>query len=308
MGSLAYALGGALAGGGAGAAAVGAEATNAIVKEGIERLRNNYENERQQVAIQAQKNLQAQSETFTHSESEIAAQRAIAAAAATREYEAREKAADRATREKVGAGHDTARLDAAAVAAYQRSSTAAGKNTIKPFQSKTMKVADPRNPLSPPVDRAYTYDPNTGISYVQVGNRHYRMNGQTGEPIDGRTGAVYNPATRRRGDDADVSPAEVQAVTATPYEKVPSGYKNAGMTYIEAFEAEHGYVPSQIVGNVGRLSQQQQQQSASQSSSIKLPSGRVLNVPAGMTLGGGGSTAGGVNAQDLRNDNDDDQE
>ena len=308
MGSLSFALGGALAGAGAGAAHVGQEINERIMREGLERLRNDYANQRQQTAIEAEAARQKQGQTFQHGETEEAARRAVAAAGATRTFEEEQNRLGRKSRETVGAGHDTARLDAAALAAYQRSSTAAGKSTIKPFQARTMKVADPRNALSPPIDRAYDYDPNTGISYVQVGNRHYRMDGRTGQPIDGRTGDTYNPAARSRDDDAD--PSELQALAATPYEKVPAGYQNGGMTYAEAFEKEHGYIPSDLLGSVNRLSQQQPQ-SQSQSTSIKLPSGRVFNVPAGVTLGGGGSAGGGgggadtsASAQDQQDDSD----
>jgi hypothetical protein len=157
-----------------------------------------------------------------------------------------------------------------------------------------MKVADPRNPLSPPVDTAYSYDPNTGISYVQRGGRFYRMNGQTGEPIDGRTGQTYNPQADRRtnttGDDLDApTPSELQMLAASPYETVPAGYANGGMTYAQAFEKQHGYLPADLAGHISRLSAQQQP--SGQNISIKLPSGRVVQLPPGAGAAGSGMSA-----------------
>jgi hypothetical protein len=318
MGSLAYAAGGALAGGGQGAAAVGKEDLQEVVQSNLERLRNDYANQRQQTAIAAQQGLQQQAETFQHGETEEAAARAVAAAGATRNFQAEQDRLLRESREKIGAGHDAARVDAAYIETYLRSlNTTGGKNGgIKPFQSKTLPP-NPADPKSRPTP--YTYDPNTGQSYVQAGNKFYRM-GPNGEPIDGRNGQPYDPkATRRSNPDGndprDPTPDELELLARTPYARVPAAAPGAGLTYVQAFEKEYGYIPSDLLGTVNRLSQQQgpQGQTQSQSISLKLPSGRTAVIqppPPGMSYGGGAGGGGntGANPQDLKDDSDDEAE
>jgi len=91
-------------------------------------------------------------------------------------------------------------------------------------------------------------------------------------------------------------------VMETPYQTIPDqidtphAFKgggtmkpaNAGLTYLQAFEKEHGVVPVEVMENVAKLAQQQKIELSGQSGgSFTLPmSGRTIERPAGFTGGG----------------------
>lgn len=295
MGSLSFAVGGGLAGAGQGLANIGAEAMAQQRMEALERLRADYETQRQQAGFTEQEKLQGKTQEFEKGQTEVRLKAASAAAGATREFEKGENVANRASREKIGAGHDVAREDTAAINAYSRSSGKTGG--VKPFQFQKLSNA-PMGPDGKPIpgalpeQKAVLFDPNRNIAYIQHGDRLYRA--------DERGNAVIDPKTTNR---MPASNTEMQALQANPYATVPQGYKNAGMTYMDAFEAEHGYIPAQVQSTVNQLSQHQQQSS---SQGIKLPSGRVFNPPQGG--GGGGETAPEApDAQEVQEESGSDQ-
>lgn len=291
MGSMGYLMGGAMAGLGKGMETVGAQAEKEQVvekehnwqqahDETIERLRAQHESERQ-----------ASGQTFEAAQSEKKLKAASAAAGATREFEAGENTKSRASREKVGAGHDTAKVDTAAISASSRSSAG---NKVKPLQSITINAV-PKGPDGKPIPGALpeqkrlTFDPNTGNHYVQMGDKFYRADSTTGDAIDARTG---KPLDQKATGRPVPNPTTLRALLANPYAQVPSGYKNGGMTYAEAYEREYGHLPQQYLGTVNKLSQQQ-----STSSSVRLPSGRMFQP------GSGGAGAEGAD-EDVSNANE----
>lgn len=285
MGSLSYAVGGGLAGLGQGMAKVGEENMKSQLDTArdatIERLR-----------AQNATDLQSNQQDFTREQTDTAATRAATAAGATRTFEEGENAKKLTSEEKRASGHDAAKLDAAAISSYSKTSSG---NKAKPFQVHFQSVypIDPKTGQPDmngiPHNVRMNFDPNTNNSYAEgPDGNFYRADSQSGQIMDIRGGNVQaNPHFGQPLDKASMnrqpaSPATLRALLATPYAIVPEGHANAGLTYAEAYEQEYGSLPKQFFGAAARLSQQQ-----SSSSGFKLPSGRVFNPPPGG--GGGGS-------------------
>jgi hypothetical protein len=286
---------GAVGGLGQGIEQVGQQTMKADMEATHDRLRANLELQNQQTIQKA---------GFTQQDKEMQAKLAAASAAAglTRQHETSENALNRASRESIGAGHDLSREDAAAIHA---AAGAGGRGSgIKPLQSVTQSVypMDPKTGkpdfTATPHQVRLTYDSNTGNHYAQMGDTYYRANSQTGEPMDGRTGQPLKPGSTNRASD----PATLRALYATPYAIVPAGHANSGLTYAESYEKEYGGLPSQFFANVNKLSQSQ---NSAAGTSIRLPSGRMYQLPAG---GGTGLGANDDTSSDLQNQQDNQQD
>jgi hypothetical protein len=283
MASIGYLLGGAMAGAGQGLQTIGATAEKEQSIEKEHNWQQAHDETMERLRAAEQEKLQASGQTFEKGQTETKLKAAAAAAGATREFEQGENVKQRAAAQKRTETSANARVDAAAVQASSRSSVASGKG-IKALVPRNVNIM-PTGPDGKPIPGALpeqhilTYDPNTGIHWVQTGNRFYRA--------DSSGKAVVDPkSTNNKG----ASPGENQALLANPYARVPAGYANAGMTYAEAYEQEHGFLPGEFLGTVNKLAQRQ---SSSQSSSVRLPSGRIYNPPAGGGQGGEGPDAGG---------------
>jgi hypothetical protein len=297
MGSLAFAAGGALQGLGQGLNEVGQMSMKDQIEQTHERLRQDFEASQQEKQQAHAAGMQQAGFTEQEKMHGIEHGEAVQAATATHEFELKKAETETASRERIGHGHDVARLDAAAISGYSRSgSKNSGANTVKPFQFQRLSHV-PTGPDGKPIpgalpeQTAVQFDPNTGISWIQHGDRFLRSD-ENGKP-------VQDPKTLNR---VPAKPAEIAALNANPYAKVPAGYKNAGMTYMEAFEAEHGYVPGTVIGTVRSLAQQQARESSQQSSGFKLPSGRMYQP--GFEPSGGGADAGSDESDEDNNPDD----
>jgi hypothetical protein len=293
MGSLSFAVGGGLEGLGKGLNEVGTEQVQAQRDATILRLQNQYASERQQAGFTEQEKLQGKTQEFEHGEKEREYQVQATAAAAGRQFVAGQQTEKLRSEEARTRETAMSREDAAAMRAAQSSSGKTGGT--KPWQLQKLSNAPTRDngkggkepiPGALPQQKFVTFDPNRGVAYVQRGNRFYRAD-EDGDPVIDPKSTNNLPAT----------PGELQALQANPYATVPQGYKNGGMTYLDAFEQEHGYVPQQVMGTVQKLSARDAQ-SQSQGTTIKLPSGRMYTLPPGA---GGGSSTGG-DADDISAD------
>jgi hypothetical protein len=293
MGSLAFAAGGALAGAGQGLAEVGKMSMEQQRMEAMMRMKEDYDSQSQQKGFEQQNKQQQAGFGETEKMHGIEHGEAVEAATATRKFEEGKQEKEIASKEGIAKGHDTARVDAAAISGYSRSQSKNGAGGIKPFQyqklSTTPKGADGKPiPGALPEQTGVQFDPNTNIAWVQHGDKFLRAD-EHGSP-------VRDPKTLNR---VPATPGEISALNANPYAKVPSGYKNGGMTYMEAFEAEHGYVPASVQATVHQLAQQSAQQNQSQQNGFKLPSGRVFNPGPNFQGGGAGGAGGDDNDEDV---------
>ena len=313
MGSLAFAAGGAAAGLGQGMAQVGQTLMKEQVERGLMDLRNQYEDQRQanQQAFQS-----GEAEKTRGFEKELKTQE-MTGMAAMKDKElsqARELAAQKEKGENERNIRSTnARVDAAVGGAFMRGGQGGSKAAaaIKPWQVQKLKVAprDKQGNLVPgtQAEDVQTYfDPNLGSSWVRTPEGYVRS--------DSKGNPITPPSARNRVPATD---EEIQHVMRSPYEVIPDqidtprAFKgggtmkpaNAGLTYLQAFEKEHGVVPVEVMENVRKLAQQQQIELSGQSGgSFTLPmSGKTIERPAGFTGGG----AGGAEAPEPPGDQSD---
>lgn len=193
MGSLAYALGGGLAGGGAGAAAVGAEATRAIVQQGLEQLRENYAAGRQQ---QQQAFQSAEAEKQRGFEKELKGEEMTARGGiATRQLASEEKRATEQRRTQV----ETAKIRAGAVveAAGLRAG-AANNKPVKPtaeWTPKNIPFPNAADPLNSHTATIMTH--KSGLQLAQMEDGRW-------VPFTGDVNSIPKAATIGRAPAADV--------------------------------------------------------------------------------------------------------
>ena len=298
MGSLAFAAGGAAAGLGQGMAQVGQTLMKEQVERGLMDLRNQYEDQRQANQQAFQSGEAEKTRTF---ESGLKHEEMTAGAALKHEEMAQTERLHQET--EAGANQrnlnsTNARIDAAVGGAFMRGGQGGSKAAaaIKPWQVQKLKVAprDKQGNLVPgtQAEDVQTYfDPNLGSSWVRTPEGYVRS--------DSKGNPITPPSARNRVPATD---EEIQHVMRSPYEVIPDqidtprAFKgggtmkpaNAGLTYLQAFEKEHGVVPVEVMENVRKLAQQQQIELSGQSGgSFTLPmSGKTIERPAGFTGGG----------------------
>ena len=149
MGSLAWAVGGGLAGAGAGLADVGRQELHEMSQQKLLELRMEYEQGMHRSALEAQKNLETQRETYETGRQERGFQVSAAAAAATRGLEADK------LQQQIKARHEDVKTlaDARKYAAGLRASNSSDKPPTKDFKSGTTQLPGlvPDNTLPPPL-------------------------------------------------------------------------------------------------------------------------------------------------------------
>lgn len=274
MGSLAYALGGAMAGAGQGLETVGKEQLDTLKQAKLEELRAAHQEQMQQELMKHQSGLQESQQRFQHGEDVYKTEQAVKAASATRAFEHEENEANRASHEKIGAGHDTAREYSAAVGALSRASSGKGGGP-KPYRTITVQG----NPMGKDdiekSTRIITHDPNSDQLWVTIGDRTFRA-GPNGEPVD-RDG---KPITDF-GSLARMPPGMANDIIGDPVGKAGKSLKS------DVILRKFNYLPSGYLGAL-QNSRAPTGMMTSASASLRLPSGMVVGgVPAG---GGGGET------------------
>lgn len=269
MGSLGFALGGALAGGGAGLARVGEEIGQAQIQQKLMEMRQQYQSQLQQAGFAHQESMQGKQQAFEKGlkEEELQAGGAIARAKLqqTRELAGQHETAATART------HETAqsRRDVAAINAYSRfgskSGTAGG---VKPFSFKPLSNAATDADGKPipganPEQKMLITDPNTGRTYVQWGDRTY-LSDPKGNPVD-RFGAMIDPRQLRRAPAEAIQHAKEDPESA------------------DLFHEAYGYYPP---GYLENLQSSRMGKNQTSSESVRLPSGAMYQPPRG---GGGGA-------------------
>ena len=103
----------------------------------------------------------------------------------------------------------------------------------KPWQVKNVNTVDTSKGYPVTTSKALLFNPNNNALYAPAGDKLIRWDSDKNAP------AVPPGALNR-----NVDPSELQALYSAPNDTVPKGYKNAGMTNLEAFEATHHYIPA----------------------------------------------------------------
>jgi hypothetical protein len=293
MGSMGYLLGGALAGAGQGLQKVGeqAEKEQLVQKESdlatkreetIARLKDQFEKQN----IQNQQEFQLRG---------AAAGREFEMGKEEREhtFQHGENVSKQETELQGRRISGDARVDAAAIGAYSRSSKSTpDKNNV--WTSKAINAGpamkdDGTGKMVPD----YAAPPRTVLGLVK-GGRAYNPQGDRLYAWDNdKMQNLRDPKSTNRA----VAPGEVEDLLRDPLGKVPDG-KNAGLQKSDVFEAAHGYLPTSFTDAALRAQSAQGGGNSSTSSGYKLPSGRQFNPPPG----GVAPAAGAPGADNTDND------
>jgi hypothetical protein len=235
-GLLAYAAEGGLAGAGKGLEQAGGEMLKDQMQQGLMRLQNDYATQRQQAGFSHEEAMQGKQQGFEKGLKEEELGVSVASAKAAREQ--RESEFTRGEEGKTARTKITAqsRVD---VANIRGASAAAGKNGPKPWQFKTVNVADYSKGYAVTTSKPLMFNPNTNSLYAQVGDKLVRWDSDANKP-------AYDPKVLNR----KVDPGEVSRLYADPNGIIPSGYAGSGMTNLENFERLHHYLPSGIQARV----------------------------------------------------------
>jgi len=223
VGSLSYAVGGALAGGGAGIAKVGEEITNKIMREGLIRLQMQYQEELQQKGFAQQRGLAKESEAAALHRQALGIKGGVAAQERTEQFEHGEHVGQQKTileRERI---RQQGLLDRA-------QQTGAGKGGPKWTHVEAgTPFKDPDNPNLPAisVNRPLIMSP-TGKMYVPSGPDLIPYDFNQNGPQQARSRLTPRPE-------------ETAALIKNPYAKMPSG-----MTAIQYYETRYGKIPSAL--------------------------------------------------------------
>lgn len=247
-GLLAYAAEGAVAGAGKGIEQAGGELLKDQVNQGLMKLQNQYATERQQAGFGHEEGMQTRQENFQREQvgQEIAGRSGVAHFQAT-------EAAKRAAEHEAGATTRAnilakARVDSAGIRADAAKKPPAGP---KPWVFKTVATSQITKDGPVTTQKPLMFNPNNGSAYAQVGDKYVRWDSEKNAP-------AYDAASFSR---AQVDPGEIQRLYANPYQVVPDGNKNAGLTNLEVFEQNHHYLPAGIGNHL--TSPQQQAESGS---------------------------------------------
>lgn len=270
MGSLALAVAGGVGGAGQGVADVARQDLMKAREEALIRLKENFESERQQTGIEAQKGMQqaqfGEEEKLT-SQKLTAASKAHGATLAQEKELAGEKLKSEEKRTETTGKY---RLAAAQVRAEASKS---GKGNEAIWQLHNINVGQPLGPdgkpnlTAAPIQKAVLFNKQSSAVYAPVGGRLYRWDAEKNAP-------VIDPKTTNRA----VDPGELQDLLQDPTGTIPQGFKNSGMSKADAFERAHGFLPAEFPQALQRA-QQSSQGGAHASMSLPYDMVRSLGGP-----------------------------
>jgi hypothetical protein len=262
-------------------------------EEAITRLRGEQEASMQQSGIAAQKEQQQAGFGEEEKMTGIKIGAASRAAGATREFEATQNAAQRASAEKRSGISAGARVKAAEVTASGRVTAAAlgreksgAKDPNSEFKIHTVKQFGPNGqPLPDILVMQHGAD-----LYRNFGNKVIRANAD-GSP-------TYDPKSLR-----NAAPQEIQDLLQDPMGKVPAG-ANAGMPKWQAFEQARGYLPPQVLDSIQNAQNRQSQgQSSLPPAFLKGVGGPNATSSVTNSFGGGKDTGADENEDQGAADN-----
>lgn len=271
---------GAIGGLGKGLTQVGEESTQRQDKQQLMQEENTLATQREQAIerLRAQNQQQLQGAQFKHEDTQEARREEfqMKAASATRGFEQWKIKQQIDERRYASDNAYKARVDAAYIRALQTNKTGTtGKNNTA-SQYKDIPIAD-----STGAQRLLMAGPHG--TYELIGDRYVPYNGETQKTMTERM-------SNARQSDVNVL---MEQLRKDPNAVVPPGHTNSGMTYVQAFEQSYGYIPKPAVDTLRSVEQSQGQsgsgQTSSQTRSIQLPSGKLLQLPSGFNLAGGGA-------------------
>ncbi len=250
MGSLAFAVGGGLAQGGAAVSDIGKEALMQQRIEAIERLRNEYATQRQQAQFGEEEKLQSKTQQFEHGEKETERQFSSKAAGAQREFLSEQEKSKEA-------------------AAQKRTETT-GEYRVKAAQAR---VAGTQKPPPPVLRKVGQYQlqgsidpvskqPVPGATIPVLQHRNGQLLVQAGDmylPYDATKG---NQLPDTKGVSRPKDARAVQDVISDP-----NGVTESGRTKLEEFYDAYKYIPAAAVAA---------QQRAQDNGGQKGPLGRAM--------------------------------
>ena len=231
MGSLAFAVGGGLAGAGQGLAEVGKEQQQAQRDATILRLQNQYASERQQVGFTEQEKLQGKTQEFEHGEKEREYQVQAAAAGASRAFLTQQEAATEAAAQK--RTETTGQYRVAARKAGMGTPKSTPEWTQGHYEMQGSVVKDPSDPsgkktmMVPGGTILTQYNNRTHQAYVQIGNKFM--------PYDASKGASLPNA----GSVRNAPQAAVTDLASDPYGMTPDGKSTKADAYLQ----QYGHLP-----------------------------------------------------------------
>jgi len=241
MGGLAY-----IAGGGAEGLGQAGERASAQIGEGerqkaILEMQHLYQEGMQQKEFGHQEQMLGKEQAFTREQTQqqIAARSGIAKA----EMAQKEKLAKEHEAAATGRTHEVVqgRRDVAGILAKSRIAAAGAHNGPKPWIVKNVTTSgfDPSSHLPTTTTKPLLFNPNTNSLYAPVGDKLIRWDSEKNAP-------AVPPAALNR----NVDPRELEALYRDPTGTIPAGYKNSGMTNLEAFEAVHHYIPAGLTSHL----------------------------------------------------------
>ena len=269
MGSLAFAVGGGLAGLGAGMNEVGTEQVQAQRQQAIERMKQNFEQEQQQRGFTEEEKLQSQTQEFEKGQKEREYQVGMAAAGAGRQFESQQQTQKLTSEEK--RTHETAesRVNAALVRAAAAHGNAGGKGGAE-WKAQPINAGPATTPdgkpdyAAPPHQVMGLANTRTGAVYNPQGNRLYRWDND-------KMQNVRDP----KSTNNSLKPGEVEDLLRDPLGTVPNG-PNQGLRKADVFEQAHGFLPAPYMDAAQKASQSQQGPGGNP---VQLLGGQTVNVP-----------------------------
>jgi len=281
VGSLSFALGGALEGGGKGIAEAASQNLKEIMEEKLLNLKEGYENQRQQAEFGQQTALAQRRETFETGMKEREYEVQRQAAGATREFERWKVNMDVDAKRYASDSAYAARVDSAYLRALMAERANAAKGGGGDWQKAPVNIAamkpDPDHPgqmipdlTAPPSQKQGIANKRTGRVYAPQGSKYVPWDNEkmSANPVKGTSKA---PPT------AD----EISDLIKDPNGIIPDG-PNKGQYKADVFEAAHGFLPAPYFNAVTRGQGAGGSSSMSSTESLTLPSGRVFkgHVPA----------------------------
>jgi hypothetical protein len=225
---------GALGGIGQGITEAGQQAQKMSMAERINDLQQAREEAIERLRGGEQEKLQAKGQEFEKGQTEAKIGAASRAAGSTREFEHTENVAKEAAAQKRTETTGEYRVQARQVGVADK-----GPGKIWIPSKLSQGGFDPASKLPTTKQLQLMNNSLSGAAYVQ------QPAGWVRALSDGTP--KYRPEQLRRAQ-----PEEVQQLLAHPMDVVPEGHANSGMSYADAFEQAHGYLPEQWSGAAER--------------------------------------------------------
>jgi hypothetical protein len=238
MGSLAYALGGAIGGAGQGIAAAAAQNSKAIIEEKLMKMREDYENQRQEAGFGHQEqmiekehgyNVQAAQAQMGLKREEMGQAKSLA--------EAHEKGASERTGQIVQGRKDVQAMKNEGLLKQAEAKNKGGK-PWKTVPDQVTRIG-PNGPETTTVH--LLQDPDSNELFAQVGGKLVLWNQARHEP-------EYPAESLSREQP---SQQEMQMVMQHGNDVIPAAFKGGGQTYRQQFHSVYHFLPTGIAKGTG---------------------------------------------------------